>query len=26
MVCGSRLVKNGRHLSGTQRWRGPSCG
>lgn len=26
MVCGSRLVKNGRHPSGTQRWRCPSCG
>ncbi|MGM7700083.1 IS1249 family transposase [Microbacterium sp. A84] len=26
MVCGSRLVKNGRHRSGTQRWRCPSCG
>lgn len=26
MVCGSRLVKNGRHRSGTQRWRCPECG
>lgn len=26
MVCGSRLVKNGRHRSGTQRWRCPACG
>ncbi|WP_425556695.1 IS1/IS1595 family N-terminal zinc-binding domain-containing protein [Klugiella xanthotipulae] len=26
MVYGSSLVKNGRHRSGTQRWRCPSCG
>ncbi|MFJ2542251.1 IS1249 family transposase [Microbacterium sp. NPDC087589] len=26
MVCGARLVKNGRHRSGTQRWRCPGCG
>lgn len=26
MICGTRLVKNGRHRSGTQRWRCPSCG
>ncbi|QTX06334.1 IS1249 family transposase [Agromyces archimandritae] len=26
MVCGSRLVKNGRHPSGTQRWRCRTCG
>lgn len=26
LVCGSKLVKNGRHRSGTQRWRCPSCG
>lgn len=26
VVCGSRLVKNGRHRSGTQRWRCSSCG
>ncbi|MEJ1090683.1 IS1249 family transposase [Microbacterium istanbulense] len=26
MVCGGHLVKNGRHRSGTQRWRCPSCG
>ncbi|MFZ4895054.1 transposase-like zinc-binding domain-containing protein [Plantibacter sp. Mn2098] len=25
-MCGSRLVKNGRHPSATQRWRCPSCG
>jgi len=26
LVCGTKLVKNGRHRSGTQRWRCPSCG
>ncbi|WP_442922740.1 IS1/IS1595 family N-terminal zinc-binding domain-containing protein [Microbacterium sp. T32] len=26
VVCGSKLVKNGRHPSGTQRWRCRSCG
>lgn len=26
LVCGIKLVKNGRHRSGTQRWRCPSCG
>lgn len=26
MVCGSRLVKNGRTAAGTQRWRCRSCG
>ncbi|WP_419672792.1 transposase-like zinc-binding domain-containing protein, partial [Agromyces seonyuensis] len=26
MVCGTGLVKNGRHPSGTQRWRCPACG
>lgn len=26
LVCGSKLVKNGHHRSGTQRWRCPSCG
>ncbi|WP_457920469.1 IS1/IS1595 family N-terminal zinc-binding domain-containing protein [Microbacterium paludicola] len=26
LVCGSRLVKNGRHRSGTQRWRCKDCG
>lgn len=26
LVCDSRLVKNGKHRSGTQRWRCPSCG
>nr|WP_307334339.1 IS1249 family transposase [Microbacterium sp. SORGH_AS_1204] len=26
MVCGSKLVKNGRHPSGTQRWRCRPCG
>lgn len=26
LVCGSKLVKNGRHPSGTQRWRCPACG
>ncbi|WP_425556719.1 IS1249 family transposase, partial [Klugiella xanthotipulae] len=25
-VCDSKLVKNGRHRSGTQRWRCPNCG
>lgn len=26
VVCGSRLVKNGRTAAGTQRWKCPSCG
>ncbi|SFM06528.1 IS1249 family transposase [Leifsonia sp. CL147] len=26
MVCGTQLVKNGRHPSGTQRWRCRNCG
>ena len=26
LVCGTKLVKNGRHPSGTQRWRCPLCG
>lgn len=26
LLCGTKLVKNGRHRSGTQRWRCPSCG
>lgn len=26
LVCGAKLVKNGKHPSGTQRWRCPSCG
>ncbi|WP_444543226.1 IS1/IS1595 family N-terminal zinc-binding domain-containing protein [Microbacterium album] len=26
LVCASRLVKNGRHPSGTQRWRWKECG
>lgn len=26
LVCGTRLVKNGHHRSGTQRWRCPNCG
>ena len=26
VVCGARLVKNGRHRSGTQRWRCRDCG
>ncbi|MFI8594321.1 IS1249 family transposase [Microbacterium sp. NPDC078428] len=26
LVCGSRLVKNGRTTAGTQRWRCPQCG
>lgn len=26
LVCDTKLVKNGKHRSGTQRWRCPSCG
>lgn len=26
LLCGIKLVKNGKHRSGTQRWRCPSCG
>ncbi|MBF0817825.1 IS256 family transposase, partial [Microbacterium paludicola] len=26
LVCGSRLIKNGRTAAGTQRWRCPECG
>ncbi|MGC7985992.1 IS1/IS1595 family N-terminal zinc-binding domain-containing protein, partial [Salmonella enterica] len=26
MICGARLVKNGKTAAGTQRWRCPGCG